>query len=47
MNKNFRNKLGYIPLAVGFILIAVGIATLFTHVVLNNEIAIPNQHFWF
>ena len=47
MIKQFRNKLGYIPMAVGLILIAAGIGILVTHVVLNEELAAPNWHFWF
>jgi hypothetical protein len=47
MNRQLRSKLGYIPIAAGFILIAVGVDILVTHVVLNKELAIPNWHFWF
>ena len=47
MNKQVRNKWGYIPMAVGFILIAVGVGMLFTHVVVNNGLATPNSDFWF
>jgi hypothetical protein len=47
MNKQLRSKLGYIPMATGFILIAVGLGMLFTHVVLNDELAAPNWYFWF
>ena len=47
MIKHLRSKLGYIPMAIGFILIAVGIEMLVTHVVLNEELAAPNWYFWF
>jgi hypothetical protein len=47
MNKQLRNKWGYIPMATGFILIAVGLGMLFIHVVLNDELAAPNWYFWF
>jgi len=47
MIKQLRNKLGYIPMAAGFILIAVGIGILVTHVILNEELAVPNWYFWF
>lgn len=46
MNKHLRNKFGYIPMAVGFILIAVGVEMLVTHVVLNIEHD-PNWYLWF
>ena len=47
MIKQLRNKWGYIPTAAGFILIAIGVAILVTHVVLNEELATPNGYFWF
>ena len=45
--KHLRSKLGYIPMAAGFVLIAVGIGLLVIHVVLNEELSIPNWYFWF
>ena len=45
--KHLRSKLGYIPMAAGFVLIAVGIGLLVIHVVLNEELAAPNWYFWF
>jgi len=47
MIKQLRNKWGYIPIAIGFILIAIGLRELVTHVVANNELATPNWYFWF
>jgi len=47
MIKSLRNKWGYIPMAIGLILIAVGVAILVTHVALNWELAVPNWYFWF
>ena len=47
MNKHLRNKVGYIPIAAGFILIAIGVRELVTHVVVNNELTTPNGYFWF
>jgi hypothetical protein len=47
MFKRLRNKWGYIPMAAGFILMAVGVRVLITHVIINNELAAPNGYFWF
>jgi hypothetical protein len=47
MFKRLRNKWGYIPMAAGFILMAVGVRVLVTHVIINNELAAPNGYFWF
>jgi hypothetical protein len=46
MSKWLRNKWGYIPIAAGFILIAVGVEMLLTHIVLNTEHD-PNWYLWF
>ena len=46
MSKRLRNKWGFIPIAVGFILIAVGVEMLVTHVMLNTEHD-PNWYVWF
>ena len=47
MNKQLRSILGYIPMVAGFILMAVGVRVLVTHVIINNELAAPNWYFWF
>jgi len=47
MFKRLRNKWGYIPMVLGFILMVVGVRLLVTHVVVNNELVAPNWYFWF
>jgi hypothetical protein len=47
MNKQARNRWGYIPIVAGFAIIAIGIITLYIHVVVNNELAGPNSYFWY
>ncbi len=34
-------------MVLGFILMAVGVRLLVTHVVVNNELVAPNWYFWF
>ena len=47
MSKQARNRWGYIPIVAGFVIIAIGIFILYSHVVLNNELARPNWYFWY
>jgi hypothetical protein len=42
MNKQARSRWGYVPIVVGLVMIAYGISLLYTHVVVNNELARPN-----
>ena len=47
MNKQARSRWGYVPIVVGLVMIAYGISLLYTHVVVNNELARPNWYFWY